>query len=581
VCRLCPLFACLWLALGGVQSHIDVRAEEHRETLEITVGEPTKLSDIAYQNTASLAVSRQGVIAAFYPKPEGGAQYYRTSIDQGLSWGQEREYPPGNPGPMSVPLPEGGVLFLTGTATPIAGGQPGDQEGTVVRFTDDFLQYETTRVRVTLPKVTLHTRWARFWPPFAKGKIVRLPNGDLLASLYGDHQGDHHYRTMLIRSTDQGRSWNDHASVAYRPDDPDPNLVGSFCGYCEPSLALLANGQLLCVMRTQGQEIPNEYRPIYASWSNDLGQTWSVPEPTQPHLMNISPTLAVLENGIVACQYGRPGFHVAFSTDHGHTWSRRVSFSDLPEPIITGQFDMVKAGPNQLAAIGSDATGTHVWPIHVERIEVEESRVTLSGLIVDDRGQPIPGAWVQRRPPRYDAHDWSAVLPTNPAKPRFAEPLFDPPRVCSTPALSFRAIDETDTGPTVQTNGTGHFLFDDVPLGETILTVEADHFAPQQRLITINPKPAAANFSLHPGRRIRGQVTDETGAPVAGACVVLDAWHTHTDAIGFFHWSAVAPLPDEIDLKIYKRYSSAYVTLEQKISLARLTESPLILFQQK
>ena len=174
MCRLCPLFACLWLALGGVQSHIDVRAEEHRETLEITVGEPTKLSDIAYQNTASLAVSRQGVIAAFYPKPEGGAQYYRTSIDQGLSWGQEREYPPGNPGPMSVPLPEGGVLFLTGTATPIAGGQPGDQEGTVVRFTDDFLQYETTRVRVTLPKSLLLPR-NRKSPVLELSPMVALP----------------------------------------------------------------------------------------------------------------------------------------------------------------------------------------------------------------------------------------------------------------------------------------------------------------------------------------------------------------------------------------------------------------------
>ena len=552
-------------------------AAAEAEVLRITVGQPTKLSDLAYQNTASVAVSRQGVVAAFYPKPGTGPKFYRTSADGGATWGREMDFPPGEASRMSIALPEGGVLFLHGRAEPVSGGRAGEHETPFLIFSDDFLQYERGTAPVFLPGVVMHTRWARFWPCFDKGKIVALPGGDLLATLYGNMEGDREYRTMIVRSADRGRSWRYLSSVAAHPEDPDPQLVGGFCGYCEPSLALLGNGQLLCVMRTQGAEIPNEYRPIYASWSNDLGETWTTPVATQPHLMNISPTLAVLDNEVVACQYGRPGFHVAFSIDHGHTWRDRVSFSDLPEPVITGQFDLLRVGPNRLAAIGSDAEGTHVWPIQVERETAREARLTLAGRVLDERGDPIAGATVQRSPNRYDAHDWRAEPTPDGEKPRFAEPLFDPPRICSTPVLSYRSIDAADGHPTVQTDGRGQFRFDNVDLGEAILTVEAPGRAPRQRHVRVESQPSTRDFTLQPGERVRGQVVDQTGAPVAGACVVLDAWHTHTDDRGFFHWAASAPVPAEVDLKVYKRYSDTYTTLDEERSVAGLAQEPVVL----
>jgi hypothetical protein len=43
---------------------------------------------------------------------------------------------------------------------------------------------------------------------------------------------------------------------------------------------------------------------MYTSWSNDMGQTWTDPIPTPPHLQHVWPTLAVLDNGVVACVYG-------------------------------------------------------------------------------------------------------------------------------------------------------------------------------------------------------------------------------------------------------------------------------------
>ena len=69
------------LVLGVISTNVD--AEEETEILKITVGEPTLLSRHRYQNSAAVAVSRTGTVAAFYPKPGEGAKYYRISNDGG------------------------------------------------------------------------------------------------------------------------------------------------------------------------------------------------------------------------------------------------------------------------------------------------------------------------------------------------------------------------------------------------------------------------------------------------------------------------------------------------------------------
>ena len=578
-CHLTIGLICLWcFGTAGLEVK-RLRAES--DVLSVTVGKPTRLSNLSYQNTASLAVSRSGVTAAFYPKPKTGPKFYRTSTDGGWTWGPEKVFAPANAGRMSIALTAGKVLFLTGQAKPIAGGKPGEQEAQSVTFSDDFERFETGRVTVFLPNVVLHTRWARFWPPFDKGKIVRLPNGDLLATMYGDLKGDRQYRTMIVRSSDAGHSWRYHATVAYQSSDPAPQRIGQFCGFCEPSLVLLKNKQLLCLMRTQGAEIPNEYRPIYAAWSDDLGKTWSTPQPTRPALMNISPTLAVLDNGVVVCQYGRPGFHVVFSTDNGHTWNNRISFSHLPEPLITGQFDIVKSGPNQLVAIGSDTEGTKVWPVTVERVKVAQDRETLTGHVVDQQGQAIVAATVQLSPNRYAANDWRAVPTVGGRKPRFAEPFFDPPRICSTPVLAYQSINETNDYPTSRTDKDGRFQFDDVRLGEVILTVDAPGYAPRHRRVRVTQNRGVQRFTLKQGSGILGRVTDQTGLPIAGACVVLADWHTHTDQDGDFHWSVEAPLPSQVDVKVYKRYSDAYDETIERVSLESIQQTPLILRRRR
>ena len=359
--RLCMVIIGLGVGLAGRSIPAEAAA-----TLDITVGSPTQMGTLQNQNTNRLSVSRTGVVAAWYPTASGTRS--RASTDAGLTWGNETSQRP-DPGNSSVALADGGVVSVWRFANPPGGTNPpvtSDLESTRILFDDDFYGYSVSTVPVTIPNAVQHTKWADFWPCWEKGKIIQLDNGDLLAPIFGELQGDGGwYRTMLMESTDLGNSWQYKSTVAYSDTDPNPELPGGFCGYCEPSITQLANGQLLAMLRTQGSHL-GTYRPMYVAWSDDLGLTWTEPEPTDPHLLNVWPTLVTLDNGVVACVYGRPGVHVAFSTDHGHTWSDIQTFSTMGTPGITGYADMVRAGLNELVLIAGIEGGTYVWPISVD-----------------------------------------------------------------------------------------------------------------------------------------------------------------------------------------------------------------------
>jgi hypothetical protein len=563
------------------------------EILRITVGKETFLSPQRYQNCSSLAISRTGVVAAFYPKPGTGPRFYRTSGDGGLSWGPEMAAPRLlEGGAESVALRDGGVLkFLTHDAAPKGEAEfhvsPMEGEfkdgwftlhSMFAWFNDDFTKYEVAPVRVYMPDAVTSKQTqlgASFWPIFDKGKILQLADGDLLAPMYGLFKGDTNSRVVLSRSSDRGHTWRYYATVALLPKDPNPELPGQYGGPSEPTIALLPNGQMICVLRTQYSHYPAEYRPLYACWSDDGGKTWTKPTPTCPHLMNIWPTLAVLDNGVVACQYGRPGFHVTFSTNNGHTWHDRVSLSDLHEPLITGQFDMIKAGPNRLLTIGSDAAGTKVWPIDVERLKVSPAQTDLTGRVLDQAGQPIVGAKVELGPNRYTADSWMEGEELDVWKA--GRTLVSPP------VLAYRSILKENGHPVAETDARGQFELKGVKLIEYVLTVEADGYAPQWRPIHVGPEPKthSQEFRLKAGRSVRGRVVDEAGKPVGGACVVLDRWHIHADSDGFFHWAVDAPLPSEVTVKAFKRYNGDYAVFEKKLSLAQIEQQPVVLHRAK
>ena len=143
--------------------------------------------------------------------------------------------------------------------------------------------------------------------------------------------------------------------------------------------------------------------------------------------------------------------------------------------------------------------------------------------------------------------------------------------------MGYRSINKNKGYPTVQTDPQGRFRFESVKLGEYVLTVEADGYAPQHRHIKVEPNAKPQEFRLKPGRRITNRIVDKSGQPIAGACVVLNKWHIHTDPTGYFHWSLKTPAPQQVTLKVSKRYSRDYETLEATVSLSQLESEPITL----
>jgi hypothetical protein len=200
--------------------------------------------------------------------------------------------------------------------------------------------------------------------------IVQLKNGDLLATLYGNYKGDHiaydayapelrafKCRTVVIRSSDRGKTWGDPRTVAYDTmlgalNEPDVagnklTLVPAVTqeGFTEADLTIAPNGDILCVMRSggaSGEGVVTIFpTPLYLSRSSDDGKTWTPPVGIADR--GCCPSLVTLENGIIACCYSRPGAWVIFSDDNGVTWKGATQFAPGKKYCY-----MVAAGPERL-----------------------------------------------------------------------------------------------------------------------------------------------------------------------------------------------------------------------------------------
>jgi hypothetical protein len=133
-----------------------------------------------------------------------------------------------------------------------------------------------------------------------------MPDGSLLATAQGNFAEDTiepssgpgkdetHYlcRVFVITSNDDGKTWNYLSTIA-APNLEDPIDEG----FGEPTIILLDNGQLLCIMRT------GHHRPLYACWSSDQGKTWTDPLYTGLE-RGCAPHMVKLTDGRLAVIYG-------------------------------------------------------------------------------------------------------------------------------------------------------------------------------------------------------------------------------------------------------------------------------------
>jgi photosystem II stability/assembly factor-like uncharacterized protein len=109
----------------------------------------------------------------------------------------------------------------------------------------------------------------------------------------------------LMRSTDEGRTWNHFSTIG----------PGG-----EPAVVRLSATEQTAVIRGDRDSRMKQM------FSHDAGKTWSKPIALEEG--KVLPDLVLLSNGVLACSYGRPASCLMFSLDGGKTWPSHHVISD-------------------------------------------------------------------------------------------------------------------------------------------------------------------------------------------------------------------------------------------------------------
>lgn len=170
--------------------------------------------------------------------------------------------------------------------------------------------------------------------------MVALRGGRLLAIAYGRiDEDDPKSITYLLCSEDNGRTWEYLSRV--------PKESPGTEGFCEPCLLELANGDLICLMRTGGSLGEWDRRencgPLMQSKSTDGGRTWS--EPVAIASYGVDPHAVKLSDGTIVAAAGRPGVYVLVDfTGTGENW-QRIDIYSGPGSSYTS---LVETGPGKV-----------------------------------------------------------------------------------------------------------------------------------------------------------------------------------------------------------------------------------------
>lgn len=206
------------------------------------------------------------------------------SRDEGKTW-NEFAFPEGSNG-VNI---EGGVIQLRNNTilaleTYVVPGKRPDQGLGLMYYSNDDWHTLQGPVEITfnIPDADFYSSTDDGGRPHAAmrlhRRILELPNGDLLTTIYGWQKGDNEpsgytptmnkTRVMLFRSTNKGKHWDFVSTIAA------DSKVGTE-GFGEPVIARVSKGKhkgrLISLMRTG--------RELYKAISDNEGKTWSKPMP--------------------------------------------------------------------------------------------------------------------------------------------------------------------------------------------------------------------------------------------------------------------------------------------------------------
>ncbi len=191
------------------------------------------------------------------------------------------------------------------------------------------------------------------------GNIKQLADSSLVAgvypSLYKSEQG------TLVKggisfytSNDYGESWSITGKIPYIPDNIAKQRGNG--SYDEPAFEILPDSSFICIMRSGATS------PLYRSYSNDKGITWSTPRPFTPN--GVKPQLLQLACGVLVLSSGRPGVQLLFNFDkRGILWTESIDMipfmnadGTYSRDVSCGYTSMIEDGIDSFMLVYSDFT---------------------------------------------------------------------------------------------------------------------------------------------------------------------------------------------------------------------------------
>ncbi|MGI9336604.1 MAG: sialidase family protein [Gammaproteobacteria bacterium] len=187
----------------------------------------------------------------------------------------------------------------------------------------------------------------------------QLPGGSILMGLYGRIRGygeegeDESTRSALMRSDDNGSNWEYYSTLAYDP--------ASIVDYEEPALLRLADGRLVCFMRTHVNP-SGDAKNMAMTISQDDGFSWSAPRWT--NIWGYPADMIPLLDGRYLMVYGyrRPPYGVrGVVSNDGTTWDVKDEFV-IREGGVPGAAETDKPGSSLMSPESANqASGAIDW----------------------------------------------------------------------------------------------------------------------------------------------------------------------------------------------------------------------------
>lgn len=308
--------------------------------------------------------------------------YNRRSFNGGKTWTKVADILENST--YQFPEPDGEVVMFqsdnaaggsTSAGRPEISLQGTDEEGVFeakfFRSKDNGLSRVSDPARIYLPEKF------KDWSGVLCRNIVGLVDGSLLMSMYlrsRDKKSiENKFRDIVLKSSDRGKTWHYLSTVAF---DMSEDNRGE--GFNEASLLVLPDGKINCYMRSGASyqaslgsfnnndwdnKMPfsfGQQTPIYKTVSVDGGKNWSIPDPITSH--GVWPDATLMENGITALTYGRPGNWIMFNEGGSDNWGPIIPFyNDLYPPDCGNYVSVAEVTPDILLVVYSRTNPNDHW----------------------------------------------------------------------------------------------------------------------------------------------------------------------------------------------------------------------------